>query len=343
MKTPNLFSYATKELSQDAVICWLIECSANVVDAELSALGARFVESLLSRARQEGKGILGGAIEGVEILQQERHIDVLARINGKHVLLIEDKTDSEPHGDQLSRYREAVLSGETGFGAVSKKDLFPIYFKTGNQSLATERTVEDACYTVFDRRDFLAVLRSYRGENAIVLDFLRSLELLEEETQSFRNWRRADRERKWVAWQGLYRELERRLFTRGAASPWRGWGYVPNASGGFLGFWWQPQELDVSHPAYLQLEMEALCFKIEPEDSSPERLDEMKWEWNERITRQHAKVVKPKVMRRGKTMTVAVYEDGWLRFDDKGVLDLDATVESLRQVEQVLAAAARTA
>ena len=40
-------------------------------------------------------------------------------------------------------------------------------------------------------------------------------------------------------------------------------------------------------------------------------------------------------------MTVAIHEGGWLRYDDDGVLNLDDTVESLRQAEQVLLAAAK--
>ena len=96
----------------------------------------------------------------------------------------------------------------------------------------------------------------------------------------------------------------------------------------------------MAHPAYLQLEMERLCFKVDAEGLSAERQNELKWEWNERITGQHEWVVKPKVMRRGETMTVAVHEDGWLRYDHEGELDLDATVELLRQAELVLTAAA---
>ena len=339
METPNLFAYATTELSQDAVICWLIEWSANSAETDLNALGRNLVESLLSRNGQDGKTTLGGAIRSAKILRQAKHIDVLARINDKHVLLIEDKTESDPHGDQLATYRDAVLSGATDFGAVSENDLFPIYFKTGNQSLAMERSIEQAGYKVFNRGDFLAVLKGYRGDNAIVLDFVRSLESLEDQTRSFRNWRRTGGEREWAAWQGLYRELERRLFAWDAKPRWSGWGYVHNASGGFLGFWWQPLELDVAHPAYLQLEMERLCFKVDAEGLSAERQNELKWEWNERITGQHEWVVKPKVMRRGETMTVAVHEDGWLRYDHEGELDLDATVELLRQAELVLTAA----
>jgi len=46
---PNLFSYATSELSQDAFICWLIKWSENATDLELKDLGHRFVNALMSK------------------------------------------------------------------------------------------------------------------------------------------------------------------------------------------------------------------------------------------------------------------------------------------------------
>ena len=346
MDAPNLFSYATKELSQDAVICWLVAWSAHDGASRLTQLGQRFVESLLNHKRQGSKVALKGGPLKVEIHRQDNYIDVLARIEGKHVLLIEDKTDSEPHGDQLATYRNAVLSGQTSLGSVSEDDLIAIYFKTGNQALATERQIEKhSGYRVFNRADFLSVLDSYDGDNAILRDFKDHLAVIERQTQSFRQWRRTDseRDRKWYAREGLYLELERRLFVSNSDRPWRGWGYVPNPSGGFLGFWWVPAELPDDHCAYLQLEHEKLCFKVSAGDASTEEQNELKWEWNERITSQHERVVKPPVMRRGATMTVGVYEhqDGWLRYDAAGVLSLDRTVEVLREAEQVLLAAAR--
>ena len=48
---PNLFDYATKELSQDAVICWLIdwagrETNGDPEDEELRQCGLAFVDAL---------------------------------------------------------------------------------------------------------------------------------------------------------------------------------------------------------------------------------------------------------------------------------------------------------
>ena len=336
MTRPNLFTYATKERSQDAVICWLIEWSANDSYPDLNALGRRFVESLLSRDGQEGKEVLGGAIESTEIEQQYKGIDVLARINGKHVLLIEDKTKSNPHGDQLKKYREAVLSGKTKFGEVSAQDLFPIYLKTGNQPLAMDRVIEDARYKVFNRANFLDVLRNYRGKSEIVSDFRCYLESLDRDTKSFQHWRRTDPERKWAACEGLYLELERRLFPeerRSFREYW--WGYVSNRAGGFMCF-----SLASPNP-YLQLEWEKLCFKVNTSEWPREDRHRLKWEWSERITCQddERRLVRPPRMKLGKTMTVAVHQDGWLRYNKEDMLDLDATVESLRKAEQVRAAA----
>ena len=61
MSKPNIFSYATKELSQDAVICWLIACSDQDTDAELRQLGKSFLRSLFSKHSDSP----GGGGEGI--------------------------------------------------------------------------------------------------------------------------------------------------------------------------------------------------------------------------------------------------------------------------------------
>ena len=143
---PNLFSYAAKELSQDAMICWLIAWAGqsdggSSEDEELRRCGLRFVRALLHHQRDEMDSI--DCVDKVEIHQQEQGIDVLARINGEHVLLIEDKTGTGDHSDQLSRYYKNVVEGHTKLGKVAEENLRPIYFKTGNQSLADERRIEE--------------------------------------------------------------------------------------------------------------------------------------------------------------------------------------------------------
>ena len=340
--TPNLFNYATKELSQDAVICWLIEWAGNDADAELHGLGRSFVEALLAHRRQAGRVKLGAGTT-TKIIRQDHSIDVLARINHRHVLLIEDKTGSNPHSDQLARYRDTVLSGGSRLGQVARDDLYPIYFKTGNHSIAAERKIEtEGGYAVFNRSDFLEVLNRYQGHNAIVLGYRARLQDVEDCTQSFRTWQDDDSPGHWNAWEGLFRELEGRLF----ASPSdidHGWHYVPNPSGGFVGFYWYPEGVetgDADTRLFLQLEWGHLCFKVGTNSSSAEKQRALRSEWHKRITRQHEKVVKPPRFGRGYTMTVAMHDDGYLRYGENGLLDLDATVGVLRDAEQALLAAA---
>ena len=56
---PNLFHYATKELSQDAMICWLIKWAgqgkgAGPEQEELRRCGSRFVSALLNHKMAPG-------------------------------------------------------------------------------------------------------------------------------------------------------------------------------------------------------------------------------------------------------------------------------------------------
>ena len=333
---PNIFDYATKELSQDAMICWLLAWSDQRYQAEQEALhdcGVQFLRSLLDKHKTN----LVDQVENIEIHQQERSIDVLVRINGKHVLLIEDKTNSEDHDKQLPRYYKDIVENRTKIGKVEKKDLYPIYFKTGNQSHAGERRIENIeNYKVFNRKDFLKVLDGYKGQNSILLDFRQYLQGLEAETNSYVEWAEDSEMDSWRAWEGFYRRLEVELFHQ-RPSCGSDWGYVPNASGGFLGFWWSPSDHD---KIYLQIEGgrkdAKLCFKVDAAGSDSDEQGRLKWEWHERVMVKGGQyVIKPRVMRRGSTMTVAWWKEDWLAYGENGKLDLSQTVKILKQAEEV--------
>ena len=299
------------------------------------------MNALLTHKRDRAMRDYDGIVRDVEVFRQKKNIDVLVRVNGRFVLLIEDKTDSNRHSDQLARYRKAVLNDEIReLGRVSEENLTAVYFKTGNQSLAMERMIDErqSGYKVFGREDFLAVLDSYCGDNAIVADFRRRLRSVENDTQSFRTWTK-DGKWSWASWQGLYRELEGRLFLPDHAPRWNGWDYVANPAGGFLGFWWQPSELPATCPVYLQLERTKLCFKLDGK-KCPGKRSEVAKLWCGRITSQHERVVKPARIRLGNAMTVAEHQEQWLRFREDGALDMDRTVEALREAERILIAAA---
>ena len=50
------------------------------------------------------------------------------------------------------------------------------------------------------------------------------------------------------------------------------WGYVPNPSGGFMGFWWHWRG-----DKYLQLEEDQLCFKIMVQEKADQAARWKEW------------------------------------------------------------------
>ena len=347
---PNLFKYGRKELSQDAMICWLLDwankCYAKTYPDHHKA-GQNFAKALF------GKHGSTGPSEGictVKLEQQASSIDVLAWINGKYALLIEDKTDSHEHSEQLGRYRKRVLDGEARVEgeqiAPSKDKFFPIFLKTGNMSRADKNAIEsrdlDPPYRVFERKDFLDALRGYKqGVSEILTDFFDHLQERERDSSSWESTPPADWS--WSAWEGFYRRLEEEIGPHIETDNITdiNWRYVPNQAGGFLGFWRYDYDVVSEDEVYWQVEQENLCFKISVEGDG--NRGERRWHWHELIVQagksERMTLEKPARFGSGKTMTVAVLEGDWRRSGSDGRLDLEKTVEVLKKAERVLQAA----
>lgn len=212
---PNIFNYATKELSQDAVICWLIDWAyykgEQEYERQLNQCGQKFIGSLFSKHGKEAPKNPGK----VKIWRQYNGIDVLVDI-GEYVLLIEDKIDGEPDEKQLTRYYKKVvqmIKDETVLMDKSEEDILPIFLKTGNHSLYEQLIeVEHSLppYKVFDRGDFLKVVEDYSAAYPILDDFTARLKCWDRATKSFKNWDQA-KEWEYTACQGFFRELENHL------------------------------------------------------------------------------------------------------------------------------------
>lgn len=338
---PNVFRYATKELSQDAVICWLIDWAGQpkTEDASLRRCGREFVQALFDAWGDEYAMTLGDSV-CTEVLQQEQKIDVLARVNGQHVLLIEDKTGTAAHGEQLERYWEAVHGGKTPFGKVDDEYLYPIFFKTGNQGLGTEWRIQSKGYAFFGRRDFLKVLERYDGDNQILVDFRAYLRGLEERTNQYASWTADSRRLDPLAWEGLYRRLQECfLAPRGRIA----WDDVENRLfGGFTGLWWRPTSVDDAASLWLEGKdgNAVLLFRLEVSDGR--RIGTQQRRWNEALLAAGGPlVVKPNWMRRGRLMAVAQWAGDVLAYGADGTLDVEATIRILRRAEKVLREASR--
>lgn len=102
---PNIFDIATKELSQDAFITWLLAFADDdnqQYDKELNLCAKEFVSMLIKKQIPN----FNESILTVEAGRQWENIDVWAKVNNEYLIIIEDKTISSEHSNQLERYKE---------------------------------------------------------------------------------------------------------------------------------------------------------------------------------------------------------------------------------------------
>ncbi|WP_178863498.1 PD-(D/E)XK nuclease family protein [Thiomicrorhabdus cannonii] len=335
MKTPNIFNYATSELSQDAFICWLLAWSdpthANE-DKDLHLVANHFVKSLFEKHQIELD-----AVETIKIKPQDQYIDVGAIVNDQYYLLIEDKTVTRNHSNQLNKYYQYAFKKYVDTGKL--KNIIPIYLKTHDQC-DMDYVREHNGFEPYLRKDFLGVLNGYGGNNCIMLAFKSYLQSIEDNVNAFST-------RPLVAWRaeqwiGFFQALKNEF-------PAGQWKYVPNPSGGFYGFWWAERKTDEPCPIKLQVEGTAakkqqpsigkLCFKIKAiEDTLRKKL---RSQWRHELERKFENsgfsVVKPQRFGNGKFMTAAILQDDFRVAKPDGTLDFDATVASLKKIEEIYA------
>jgi hypothetical protein len=329
---PNLFRYATKELSQDAFICWLLAWADQKFASEdeaMNTLGLSLVNRILEMHGQPHQE----APTTVKAHRQLMRADVVAEVGGHTVILIEDKVHAGLHGDQLPRYRREMEERFPG------KAVLPVFLKTGDQS--SYREVEQAGYKLLLRDNILALLRPWKGRtsNSIFIDFLDNLEWLEAQVESYCTRPVSEWTGEWEPWIGFYKRLRRDL------SDEIEWDYVPNASGGFLGLWWHSKNwtdrsTGIVHKAYLQIEQGPLCFKIEANKEEVGRA-ELCARWRTQLAASAREmgtdVPRPARMRAGSSMTVGKIDlNHWMAQDSDGLLNVSGTLETLRQLGSVL-------
>lgn len=315
---PNIFDFATSELSQDALFAWLIQwADPKYKDKDLLMfdLAQSFVRLLL--------GDNNYPIDSINVGRQWKNIDVWVEINDDTFLVIEDKTNTSIHDNQLERYKMTV---EEEYRGKRNKQFFS-YVKTGNEPLSTLRKIERIGYKTISRIDIINCLANYSGNNTIIPSYFKYLRDIESETQSFRqlpvvNWG-------WYAWQGFYKELEKSLKLTT-------WDYVSNPSGGFLGAWWHFTPI-TDGEMYLQFEEQKLCFKVYY-DSDGDR-SEFRWKWFNRLVSiaeklGHQEIVKPMRFGAGYYMTIAVVEAENLF--GNGVVNMEELIKRLIEYQRLV-------
>ena len=341
MTKPNLFNFATSELSQDAFICWLLSWAEPEVkncDPELHAIGVKLIVALFGK---KGLPDISADITQFKVERQVENIDILCFVatkETKYVILIEDKTWTKNHSGQLKRYIEIVK--KKGY---EEAQIIPIYFKTGDQG--NYKNVIDNHYFPFLRKDFLCILWAYKGQNSILLDYRAHLQDIENKVKNFKEvaidkWSR-------YAWMGFYMYLQENFNCTA------NWKYVSNSSGGFIAFWWHHSD----EKPYLQIEYKK--YKEHKKDNEPEtqvvgklrfkiksgensKPGELRPEWFGKLKKASKKSFPlRKEGRAGKHMTICEFRDKSSQNEFRvcnsgGAIDLEKTIERLKLAEEVL-------
>ena len=158
----NLFNYATGELSQDAFLCWLFSYAikGNNKDSKIKACAIDFLKEFVPELEKESEIFLSNPPE-----RQIDKVDVLLTVNDKYKIIIEDKTYTSEHDDQLTRYRERIKEKFPAYIIVG------IYFKTGFQSDRT--TIKENNYKYFGLDSIYSVLDKHikKIDNDIFIDY----------------------------------------------------------------------------------------------------------------------------------------------------------------------------
>ena len=314
---PNIFSFATSELSQDAILAWIISWADEkykMIDYQLSSIGKNFVSLLTGMQSQD--------IKTVSVGRQWKNIDIWAEINDDTFLVIEDKTGTSIHDDQLNRYSNIVKEEYEG----KRANLCFAYVKTENEPLSTLNVIKSQGYKAINRSDILTILKSHTTNNELVKDFIRHLQSIEDATNAF--WELPVYNWDGYCWQGFYQELEKYISVDS-------WGYVNNPNGGFMGMWWNWVEND-EVTMYLQFEQNKLCIKIyyEGNENRSEIRDKYRGYITQEAQIQGLPVIRPARLGAGTYMTIGILPTEYIF--EKDNFSIDKIVSKLRLVERLV-------
>ena len=306
-KAPNLFNYATSELSQDAVICWLLEWADPInekFNGQLHSYGKKFLISLLEKCNQTPPEQL----KTIKIYKQYKNIDVLLVINDNHCVVIEDKTNTAEHSGQLDRYKQLM---ENDF---NQHKISFIYFKTGVQ--LDYSAVTEAGYSVYTAIDFIDTFKTEENKfpDGILKDYYQYLNCMIKETKAYQSIQVKD----WsnMTWKGFFTELNQHYGDLNLS------GY---ASSQGCYFHWQEHE-KISIGSYLRISQNTrkLSIKLESKNQGLNSEDIHKFRESVFISDTN------NILRKGKNSgkkntTLANYHEDFPSVANTGFLDMTQT------------------
>lgn len=251
VKKHNIFEFATSELSNDAILCWIINGLKHMYSSsEFKKVSENFIKQMLGEVKvnfdevkvEKQKQLIGANAKKLYI-----DIFVELRLNGVtiHTILIEDKVDSGESGNQLLEYRSAINN--------DLNDKSFVFINIGNRSSNYKERIKQKGWLVIDRNNLLDCVNCdanlLNHEEGLLIQYRNYLIDLENE---FNNYLKLD-VKDWNNYnvQGFFQSLENDETDYD-------WGTVYNPSGGFIAMWYMKHTFlfkqQIEFSVYLQLE-----------------------------------------------------------------------------------------
>ena len=127
---PNIFHFATKELSQDAFLCWLLSWAYAEYNVPETKDFYNFAQIFIQKATGRDDLTLK------KISCQEKHIDILLKLTDTkgnlYAIVIEDKVLTQEHDQQIERYVKEITN-------IPSENIHIMYFKSGFTSEQEKR------------------------------------------------------------------------------------------------------------------------------------------------------------------------------------------------------------
>ena len=171
----NLFDYATKELSQDAFLRWLFE-NYNCENESVKNACRKVFDSFTENKFKDK------TITELTTVAQWKNIDVSIwfKIDEiEHLIVIEDKTGSGIHGDQLARYEKDII------GHIEKDgNIFKVFYKTNIIDAWEAKHTKDLGWKTYDIYSIYDIFKDINTDNEVLgyyIDYIKKIYSAQEE------------------------------------------------------------------------------------------------------------------------------------------------------------------
>lgn len=173
-KTKNIFSYATKELSQDAFLRWLFE-NWNSNESDVREASRKLIKKIIGKDEKKDINIMS-----LKTHAQDHKIDILVDCvidNESYIIAIEDKTTSFEHSNQINTYKNYV---EKTYPNHNKKYIF---YKTYLLTNDEKANIKKQNWELYDICTIHNIFNSLKVEvkNSILKDYIEHIKNLHED------------------------------------------------------------------------------------------------------------------------------------------------------------------